>query len=93
MSISIYRTSDAWWAGTADAVAKIDTSASTTAQLLADRPAIERAAASAETVAVTSLDLLAPVTAPCRVVAQMTNFASHVEDTGGNPKTESQSAK
>jgi len=87
MSISIYRTSDAWWAGTADAVAKIDTSASTTAQLLADRPAIERAAASAETVAVTSLDLLAPVTAPCRVVAQMTNFASHVEDTGGNPKT------
>src|ERR1700758_3318077 len=87
MSISIYRTSDAWWAGTADAVAKINTSASTTAQLLADRPAIERAPASAETVAGPSLDLLAPVTAPCRVVAQMTNFASHVEDTGGNPKT------
>ena len=79
MSISIYRTSDAWWAGTADAVAKIDTDAPTTAQLLADRPAIERAAASTETVAVKSLDLLAPVTAPCRVVAQMTNFASHVE--------------
>jgi 2-keto-4-pentenoate hydratase/2-oxohepta-3-ene-1,7-dioic acid hydratase in catechol pathway len=87
MSICIYRTSDTWWAGTADAVAKIDTAASTTAQLLADRPAIERAAASADTVAVKSLDLLAPVTAPCRVVAQMTNFASHVEDTGGNPKT------
>ena len=46
MSISIYRTSDAWWAGTAEAVAKIDTSASTTAQLLADRAAIERAALS-----------------------------------------------
>ena len=87
MSISIYRTSDAWWAGTADAVAKVDTAATTTAQLLADRAAIERAAASTETVAVKSLDLLAPVTAPCRVVAQMTNFASHVEDTGGNPKT------
>ena len=86
MSISIYRTSDAWWAGTADAVAKIDTAATTTAQLLADRAAIERAAASTETVAVKSLDLLAPVTAPCRVVAQMTNFASHVEDTGGDPK-------
>ena len=51
MSISIYRTSDAWWAGTADAVAKIDTGATTTAQLLADRAAIERAAASTETVA------------------------------------------
>ena len=52
MTISIYRTSDAWWAGTADAVAKIDTAATTTAQLLADRAAIERAAASTETVAV-----------------------------------------
>jgi 2-keto-4-pentenoate hydratase/2-oxohepta-3-ene-1,7-dioic acid hydratase in catechol pathway len=87
MSISIYRTSDAWWAGTADAVAKVDTSVATTAQLLADRAAIERAAASTQTVPVTSLQLLAPVTTPCRVVAQMTNFASHVKDTGGNPKT------
>lgn len=86
MSISVYRTSEAWWAGTADAVARIDTAASTTAQLLADRAAIERAATSTGTVAVTSLQLLAPVTAPCRVVAQMTNFASHVEDTGGDPK-------
>jgi len=87
MSISIYRTSDAWWAGTAEAVAQIDTTASTTAQLLADRAAIDAAATSSETVAVTILDLLAPVTDPCRVVAQMTNFVSHVEDTGGNPKT------
>jgi 2-keto-4-pentenoate hydratase/2-oxohepta-3-ene-1,7-dioic acid hydratase in catechol pathway len=86
MSISVYRTSDAWWAGSADAVAKIDTTATTTAQLLADRAAIERAAASTDSVAVKSLDLLSPVTVPCRVVAQMTNFASHVEDTGGNPK-------
>jgi len=86
MSISVYRTSDAWWAGTADAVAKMDTTATTTAQLLADRAAIERAAASTDSVAVKSLDLLSPVTVPCRVVAQMTNFASHVEDTGGNPK-------
>lgn len=86
MSISIFRTSDAWWAGTADAVAKVDTAATTTAQLLGDRAAIETAAASTETVAVASLDLLSPVTAPCRVVAQMTNFVSHVEDTGGDPK-------
>ncbi len=86
MSISIYRTSDAWWAGTAEAVARIDTTASTTAQLLADRAAIDAAVTSTETVAVATLDLLAPVTEPCRVVAQMTNFASHVEDTGGDPK-------
>lgn len=87
MTISLYRTSDAWWAGTAGSVAKVDTTASTTAQLLADRAAIEAAATSTETVAVPTLDLLSPVTAPCRVVAQMTNFVSHVEDTGGNPKT------
>ena len=87
MSISIYRTSGTWWAGTADTAAKVDTSATTTAQLLADRAALERAAASLSTAAVGGLDLVSPVTAPCRVVAQMTNFASHVEDTGGNPKT------
>jgi 2-keto-4-pentenoate hydratase/2-oxohepta-3-ene-1,7-dioic acid hydratase in catechol pathway len=86
MSISIYRTSDGWWAGTADVVAKVKTDATTTAQLLVDRAAIEQAAASTDTVAVTGLELLSPVTAPCRVVAQMTNFASHVNDVGGDPK-------
>jgi len=86
MSISIYRTSDAWWAGSADSAAKIDTTATTTAQLLADRAAVERAASNTTTVATAGLQLLSPVTAPCRVVAQMTNFASHVEDTGGDPK-------
>lgn len=86
MSISVYRTSEGWWAGTGEAAAKIDTSATTTAQLLADRAAIDTAATRAQTVAVAALELLAPVTAPCRLVAQMTNFASHVEDTGGDPK-------
>ncbi len=86
MSISVYRTSNAWWAGTPDGVAEIDTAAATTAQLLADRSAIDAAAAGTDTVAVSTLDLLSPVTAPCRLVAQMTNFASHVTDTGGDPK-------
>jgi 2-keto-4-pentenoate hydratase/2-oxohepta-3-ene-1,7-dioic acid hydratase in catechol pathway len=87
MSISIFRTRDAWWAGTPDGVAKVDTPATTTAQLLADRPPIERAAASTDTVAPSTLELRSPVTAPCRVVAQMTNFASHVKDAGMNPTT------
>lgn len=86
MTISVFRTSDAWWAGTADTVAKIDTSATTTAELLADRQKIEQAAAATETVPVSGLALLSPVSAPCRVVAQMTNFASHVKDVGGDPK-------
>ncbi len=87
MSISVFRTADAWWAGTPDAVAKVDTGATTTAQLLADRTAIERAAAGTDTVAPSGLALCSPVTTPCRVVAQMTNFASHVKDAGMNPKT------
>ena len=32
-----------------------------------------------------SLALASPITAPCRVVAQMTNFASHVKDAGMDP--------
>jgi 2-keto-4-pentenoate hydratase/2-oxohepta-3-ene-1,7-dioic acid hydratase in catechol pathway len=38
-------------------------------------------------VPVDSLALVSPVTAPCRVVAQMTNFASHAKDAGLNPDT------
>ena len=34
-----------------------------------------------------SLTLISPVTAPCRVVAQMTNFSSHVKDAGMDPKS------
>jgi 2-keto-4-pentenoate hydratase/2-oxohepta-3-ene-1,7-dioic acid hydratase in catechol pathway len=84
MSTSILRTSDGWWVKTADGATKIATSAATTAQLLADRAAID---AAGDTVAVDSLDLLSPVTRPCRVVAQMTNFESHVRDSGMDPKT------
>jgi len=58
----------------------------TTGELLADRAAIDAAAHGGETVPVDSLDLISPVTAPCRVVAQMTNFASHVKDAGMDPK-------
>ena len=38
-------------------------------------------------VAPDTLDLVSPVTAPCRVVAQMTNYASHVKDSGMDPAT------
>ncbi|OCB07184.1 fumarylacetoacetase [Mycolicibacterium porcinum] len=87
MTISILRTADAWWVHTATGAVRIDTSATTTGELLADRAAIDAATRGAEAVPVDSLDLLSPVTAPCRVVAQMTNFASHVKDAGMDPKT------
>ncbi|QZT56049.1 fumarylacetoacetate hydrolase family protein [Mycolicibacterium austroafricanum] len=87
MTLSVLRTADAWWVHTPAGAARIDTKATTTAQLLADRAAVEEAASSTPTAAVSELNMLSPVTAPCRVVAQMTNFESHVKDAGMDPKT------
>jgi 2-keto-4-pentenoate hydratase/2-oxohepta-3-ene-1,7-dioic acid hydratase in catechol pathway len=88
MTVSVLHTPDGWWLKTPDGAAKIDITATTTAGLLADRAALEAAiaaAAGADTVAVDSLKLVSPVTRPCRVVAQMTNFESHVRDAGMDP--------
>jgi 2-keto-4-pentenoate hydratase/2-oxohepta-3-ene-1,7-dioic acid hydratase in catechol pathway len=85
MTVSVLRTADTWWVKTPDGAARIDTAATTTGQLLADRTPIEAAAARADTVAVDTLKLVSPVTRPCRVVAQMTNFESHVRDAGMDP--------
>jgi 2-keto-4-pentenoate hydratase/2-oxohepta-3-ene-1,7-dioic acid hydratase in catechol pathway len=87
MTTSVLRTADAWWVATPTGAAKIATAAATTAQLLADRAAVDAAAHSTHTVPVDTLRLVSPVTRPCRVVAQMTNFASHVKDAGMNPNT------
>ena len=85
MTTSILRTADAWWVQTASGAARIRTDATTTRELLSDRAAIEDAAHSTDTVPVPSLTLLSPVTTPCRVVAQATNYASHVKDVGRDP--------
>src|SRR6476619_1131385 len=87
MTTTIFRTADAWYVATPDGAVEIATKAGTTAQLLRDREAISAAAVSSDTVPVDSLALVSPVTAPCRVVAQMTNFASHAKDAGLNPDT------
>src|SRR3984957_5511675 len=85
MTVSILRTADAWFVQTPAGAARITTAAATTRQLLAERAAIEAAAHSSDTVPVDSLHLESPITVPCRVVAQMTNYASHVEDAGRDP--------
>ena len=70
--------------------------AATTAGLLADRAALDfateaalatAAAAPQDAVPAQSLDLLSPVTAPARVVAQMVNYRSHALDSGLDPDT------
>ncbi|GAS88394.1 fumarylacetoacetate hydrolase family protein [Mycolicibacterium brisbanense] len=86
MTVSVLRTADAWWVKTPDGAARIQTDATTTGALLADRAAID-AARSGESVALDSLEPVSPVTAPCRVIAQMTNFESHVRDAGMDPRT------
>jgi 2-keto-4-pentenoate hydratase/2-oxohepta-3-ene-1,7-dioic acid hydratase in catechol pathway len=95
MTVRVLRTADAWWLNTPAGAARIDTTtATTTAALLTDRADLEAAieaatsgGAGADTVAVDSLELVSPVTRPCRVVAQMTNFESHVKDAGMDPAT------
>jgi 2-keto-4-pentenoate hydratase/2-oxohepta-3-ene-1,7-dioic acid hydratase in catechol pathway len=87
MSATVLRTADAWWLQTPGGAVRIDTDASTTGQLLAAPGRIQAAGAGANPVDPASLDLVSPVTAPCRVVAQMTNFVSHVKDSGLDPDT------
>lgn len=87
MSITILRTPDAWWVRTPGGAARIDTEATTTSGLLAEREQIEDARGGSTTVDPATLDLVSPLTARCRVVAQMTNFASHVKDSGLDPDT------
>ncbi|QSR28414.1 fumarylacetoacetase [Nocardioides aromaticivorans] len=87
MSINVIRTADRWYVEKSERTGTlIDTAAITTAELLADRAAIDLAVAGEES-DLPGGGLQAPVTAPCRVVAQMTNFVSHIKDSGFNPDT------
>lgn len=87
MSLTILRTADSWWVHNTDGAARIDTDATTTRDLLADLETLEAARSSKQKIDPARLELVSPVTAPCRVVAQMTNYASHVEDSGLDPQT------
>ena len=99
MSARLARTADGWWAVTPAGLVRLvrlDRPAVTTAGLLADRAALAAAIEAAQATAVTapqdavpaeSLDLLSPVTAPARVVAQAVNYRSHAIDSGFDPDT------
>ena len=96
MSARLARTADGWWAVTPAGLVRLDLPAATTAGLLADRTALTAAieaaqataaAAPQDAVPAESLDLLSPVTAPARVVAQAVNYRSHAIDSGFDPDT------
>lgn len=82
MTLNVVRTADAWYLLCDAGAGRIETDAASTGELLADVEAVRAARAAQSHVPVDSLDLISPVTAPCRVIAQMTNFVSHAEDTG-----------
>ncbi len=92
MSTRIARTTDGWWAVTPAGLVRLDLAAATAAGLLADRASLAAAVEAAharhdDAVPAESLDLLSPVTAPTRVIAQMVNYRSHATDSGFNPDT------
>ncbi|WP_328419931.1 fumarylacetoacetate hydrolase family protein [Streptomyces sp. NBC_00443] len=95
MTLSVLRTSDAWWVALDEHRAvRVETSATTTAELLDDVVTVHMALAearsgngSAQPRRIAELPLVSPVGAPCRVIAQMTNYVSHVRDSGMNPET------
>jgi 2-keto-4-pentenoate hydratase/2-oxohepta-3-ene-1,7-dioic acid hydratase in catechol pathway len=96
MSARLARTADGWWAVTPAGLVRLDLPAATTAGLLADRAALAAAVEAAQATAANapqdavpagSLDLLSPVTAPARVVAQAVNYRSHAADSGFDPDT------
>jgi len=90
MSTRLARTADGWWLLTPAGLVRLGLDAPTTGALLAGRPALDAAAAAAATtekaaVPAESLDLLSPVTAPARVVAQAVNYRSHAAESGFDP--------
>ena len=96
MSARLARTADGWWTVTPAGLVRLDLPAATTAGLLADRTALTAAieaaqataaAAPRDAVPAESVDLLSPVTAPARVVAQAVNYRSHAIDSGFDPDT------
>ena len=94
MSTRLARTADGWWAVTPAGLVRLGLPTATTAGLLADRAVLQEAIDAAQATAATaprdaipadSVDLLSPVTAPARVVAQAVNYRSHATDSGFNP--------
>ena len=91
MSVNLARTAQGWWVQAPAGMVRLDLPAASTGELLADRAALETAVQAALAAApdharpAESLNLLSPVTAPARVVAQMVNYRSHANDSGMDP--------
>ncbi len=88
---AILHSKEGWWVEADGHAVLIDTTATATAELLADYPtrsdpAERLAAACSAPVEVGGLSLLSPVTAPCRVVGLAVNDRSHAPDSRPDPR-------
>jgi 2-keto-4-pentenoate hydratase/2-oxohepta-3-ene-1,7-dioic acid hydratase in catechol pathway len=96
MSANLARTADGWCLVTAAGLVPLSLPATSTARLLADRADLDRAVEAARAAAAAApqravpagtVDLLSPVTAPARVVAQAVNYRTHARESGLDPDT------
>jgi 2-keto-4-pentenoate hydratase/2-oxohepta-3-ene-1,7-dioic acid hydratase in catechol pathway len=92
MTANLARTADGWWLVTSAGLVRLDLEAASTGALLADRAALDAAiqaarsaAAPGKAIPAESLELLSPVTAPARLVAQAVNYRSHAVESGLDP--------
>jgi 2-keto-4-pentenoate hydratase/2-oxohepta-3-ene-1,7-dioic acid hydratase in catechol pathway len=90
MTARLARTGEGWWLLTPAGLVRLGLDAPTTGTLLTDRAALDAAVAAAAAavgpaVPAGALDLLSPVTAPARVVAQAVNYRSHAAESGFDP--------
>src|SRR5689334_25107904 len=96
MSANLARTADGWWVMTPAGLIRLALPAATTGELLAARTALDEAVQAAQAAAAAvpddavpaaSAELLSPVTAPARVVAQAVNYCAQALDSGMDPVT------
>jgi 2-keto-4-pentenoate hydratase/2-oxohepta-3-ene-1,7-dioic acid hydratase in catechol pathway len=94
MMTRLARTADGWWLAAPGGLVRLSVEAPCTGALLADRETLAAAVETTWTAAAAdprlavppeSLDLLSPVTAPARVVAQAVNYRSHAVESGFDP--------
>ena len=87
MTVSILRTADDWWVQTPTGAARITTAAATTANCWPIAPPSRPPPHSDDTVPVDSLELVSPITVPCRVVAQWPTTPAMSKMPGMDPAT------
>jgi 2-keto-4-pentenoate hydratase/2-oxohepta-3-ene-1,7-dioic acid hydratase in catechol pathway len=89
VSINVIRTAAGWWVESAGQAVPVNGEFPTTAALVTQGLASVRASASAKDggMPAKELSLRAPVTAPCRVVAQAVNYRKHAQESGFGDNT------